>query len=761
MADQDYPSLYAALEESADRAQDASVAFETMLGGDKDQLVPVRGFPDQPTLAGRVNQALTEILDETIVDALETLEGSDEIPFAIMDTGGRMALHIDQEGNVVAPQLKSQDLRVGQNQLATTDSDLVAFAIGDNADNSPFMLTIDGRIIIAGVEWEPNVDPVVADGWTDLVLGQDDTVIHVGDSYTAAHYVVKDKSYLAQLSALSPYRHINFGVSGDDSLDMQYRIVNGSAATGATFKALNAKYAFLTSLTNDGAFRAVDQTFYAENIRRLIDTVRAFGTEPVITTEFPATSIENAFLSRVAQEAGCAFIDCTSYSREVGGLQLGPFHQGHPGSRTGGVFWLPMLDFIDRMPKPDRAIKIYRRRQGFAVSSAADLLYKDRLDRAKRWKELTLFHYSLNPEAKYDELSQLNYNGETFTYFNNADEYQQLAAGQPVAFTDYGLLEITLPGNPTSLEAVELTLGVVGTAQVAVRNYLDVAASMPGKIQGSTPTDPTYLSKWDKPRGAWRSLGIYSGPITLNKADLSLSMTGNTLVVLLTGAFSLNNLKVRYKGRERKSDLRDRRPHSVIGSNLVAQPLCGTVAQQAGWTVTTDSGGQGPVILVPIDQYNAPRKPGTSTPIDGVSVINADRTLAQAVALPADDGRPRKYRATVWARYFPKAFLRPAVYPGLDPDQVIDRGANPSSAPITQHTLDLRTLKCEMWTGTSYPTAGGAEFQDFAALQWRPIHFDYDALPYITGNTLNFKLSCPDGEIQVGKVLIQEIQKWD
>lgn len=751
MADQDYPHLYAQLEDSANRAQDASVAFETMLGGEESQLVPVRGFPPQPTLAGRVKDALAAVLDEKVINAIESIEGSDDVPFAVMDEGGRMALGVDREGNTVAPKVISQEVAVAGNQLTQTDSDLVAFAITDAYDNAVLMVTIDGQLLT------PGVDPVTpGDDWIELSLGQDDTVVHVGDSYGAAYYVAKDKAFISQLSALSPYRHINFGVSGDDLLDMQYRIVNGSAATGATFKSMNARYAFLTSLTNDAQFRQVDQSYYAENVRRLIDTVRAFGTEPVITTEFPATSIEHAFLARIAQETGCAFIDCTSYNREVGGLQPGPFHQGHPGSRTGGVFWLPMLDFIDRMPRPDRAIKIYRRRQGTTVSSAADLLYKDRLDRAKRWKELGVFHYSLNPEAKYDELSQLAYNGETFGYNANADEYLQLAAGQPVAFTDYGLLEITLPGNPTSLDNVEITLGVTGSAQVAVRDYLDVAASMPGKIQGSSPTDPTYLSKWDKPRGAWRSLGAYSQPMTLGKTDLSRSMTGNTLVVLLTGSFSLTSLKVRYKGRDRKSDLRDLRPHCVVGANLVTQPLCGTTAQQAGWAVAG-----APAIVVPVDVVNAPRKPGGSTPVDGVTVVTASDTLAQAVSLPADEGRPRKYRLTVWARYFPKAFLRPEVYPGLDPAQVIDRTANPNSAPITQHTNDLRTLRCEMWTGSSYPAAGGAEFQDFAAMQWRPIRFDYDALPYITGNTLNFKLSCPDGEIQIAKAQLQEIQKWD
>lgn len=54
MADQDYPDLYAELEASAARARDAAISFETMLGGTKDQLVPVNGFPAQKTVEGRL-----------------------------------------------------------------------------------------------------------------------------------------------------------------------------------------------------------------------------------------------------------------------------------------------------------------------------------------------------------------------------------------------------------------------------------------------------------------------------------------------------------------------------------------------------------------------------------------------------------------------------------------------------------------------------------------------------------------------------------
>ncbi len=744
-----YPSVAEGLTETSGTG--TSNRFFTVPGVDGTYEVRYRNDAGVALEVGRVASASTvfDIYDRTLDVERSTDE---ELPFAVADAGNNSAFSVTKEGQSLAP-----DLVV--TEMSSTESDADDFwdiAFSDSKGNVGIGLDKQGRLWGGGKLVGSESDAAVEE-WKTLSIGSDDSIIHIGDSFTEAYYPVKDKSYVSQLSALSPFRHMSFGVSGNDLLDMQYRAVNGTAQTGYSFKVMNPKYAFITSWNNDAPFRSVDLTFYGENLRRMIDTVRAFGSEPVVTSQFHTLSADFAYLARIAEETGCAFIDCSTINREVGNLQMGPFMQGpgtlHPGSRTGGVFWLPMLDFIDRMPVPRQAIKIFRKRAGFVASSAADLLYSNRLDKNAKWKEITVYHKSLSPEAKYDELSQLSYNSETYAGVTQADEYLRLATGLPVAFTDYALLEVTLPGGANSLEAVELTLGVVGTAAVSVRNLLDVPASMPGKNQGSTPTDPTYLSKWNKPRGAWRSLGGYAGKITLLHGELSNSMVGNTLQLLLTGSFSLNDLKVRYKGADNARPLLQRRNPVIVGSNILAQPLCGTAGQQAGWTLTG-----APAIVVPIDNYNSPRKPGADTAIDGVTVVSTTATIAQAFALPADEGRPRKYRLIVWARYFPKAFLRPALYPGLDASQIVDRGVNPSSATITPDTVDLRTLKCEMWTGTSYPAAGGAEFHDFAGMQWRPVAFDYEAVPYITGSTINFKLSCTDGEIQVGKVTVQEIQ---
>ena len=134
MADQDYPSLYAALESSAERAADAAVAFEATLGGTETQMVPVNGFPDQPTLAGRVKEkmdAITVSLDQTAAATAAEVAYSlaeprtlaDEMPWAIVDQFYRAILGVKANGAVhaVLDQLPGLDL-VGDYAWAITDT---------------------------------------------------------------------------------------------------------------------------------------------------------------------------------------------------------------------------------------------------------------------------------------------------------------------------------------------------------------------------------------------------------------------------------------------------------------------------------------------------------------------------------------------------------------------------------------------------------------------------------------------------------------
>lgn len=71
MADQDYPTLYAEMEDAAQRTRTAAIAFEKVLGGDENLQVPVNGFPDQPTIARRVKDRL-DLLAAPVEAAVET-----------------------------------------------------------------------------------------------------------------------------------------------------------------------------------------------------------------------------------------------------------------------------------------------------------------------------------------------------------------------------------------------------------------------------------------------------------------------------------------------------------------------------------------------------------------------------------------------------------------------------------------------------------------------------------------------------------------
>lgn len=70
MADQDYPTLYADLEASAQRTRTAAIAFEKVLGGTETDLVPVNGYGNQPTLAGRVKVRMDQLMS-SISSAVE------------------------------------------------------------------------------------------------------------------------------------------------------------------------------------------------------------------------------------------------------------------------------------------------------------------------------------------------------------------------------------------------------------------------------------------------------------------------------------------------------------------------------------------------------------------------------------------------------------------------------------------------------------------------------------------------------------------
>ena len=251
---------------------------------------------------------------------------------AFTDVVGNMAIGIKNDGSVYAPKLISGDTLVTQgvalNYTSVTTDILgnIVFGIkNDGTVHIPKLSTGNARAALAITH--------------KLDVKNSDAILFIGDSYTASHYTVADKAYISNISNLTNYRLRNLAISGDESLDMNNRIVNDIAYfDGLKPHEVNAKYAVIASYTNDWTFSGAKLDYYKQNLSRLVESVKSLGIEPLLCTEFTAPAHSVALIKAIADEQDVQFVDCSALNNELGNLKKGIFHQGHQGREQMGFF---------------------------------------------------------------------------------------------------------------------------------------------------------------------------------------------------------------------------------------------------------------------------------------------------------------------------------------------------------------------------------------------------------------------------------------
>lgn len=712
-----------------------------------------------------------------------------DVAYAIADEAGNAVLTIDHQGRVhIHRELSTANII---QQVVYTEEGTV-YAITDDHGNVAFEIRDTGAVRLGYTEFENSKlmsDNSIVHAWCDelgnmvlyvdktgsvvipnlkinapetltnkVTLSNSETIVLVGDSYTASHYTQKDKAYISILSMLTDYRLQNFAVSGNDSLDMTYRIVNDlSYVDGQKFSDMNATYAFLLSHTNDGQFRSANLSYYKDNIERLIYAVKAAGTMPILCSEFSGTTVDNQLLASLASKHQIPFVDNTVVNYEIGGLVRGPFHQGHPGTRTNGVFWLPLFEHLNKMPMPKQGIKVFRNRA--AVQNIEDLLYDDVYQRAKLFKELSITHYHLSDATKqhFEELD----GDDVYNHVCTTDEYLQLQNGNEVAFSHCALIEIILPGTSNTITSATIDLVLSSGCQVYIKDMNDVAAGVPGRVQGATPILPEYLDKYQTPKGAWKlvELGL-NGKIELSSDDLYTYLNYDKLQILVVNSngFTLNNVSAEYLGSADKADKHVLESAHHLGPELLSQNYCGSQQELADWVLTGN-----PEIILPIDNYNSPRGASLNAPVSGVTVINSVDKLMQTASLQPDPLSEKNYKLLVWCRNFPKAFLDNSVYQ-LNAVQVVDSSQPGNTydqvSPVTSDSFDLKSIQLEYFIDGVDNVNSITTMTDFTGLMWRRVEFDI-RLPRATMSqnaNYAFRLSGLDGDIQIAKVQLREVK---
>lgn len=678
---------------------------------------------------------------------------------AFADENGLTSVVIGGDGSVIVSNLNSYGpIKLEDGSVfESTNSDKVSledykYVITDEVGTVCFGVFGDGSVqipkLVSSVDRQLDVSAISYDATSS------DTIVLIGDSYTSSHYTIKDQSYISMVSALTDYKVNNFGISGNDGLDMNYRIVNDiSYFDGLVFSDKKPKYAFIAAYTNDGQFRSADLNMWKFNMNRLITSVKACGTIPILFSEFPINMNGLYVLQQLAKEHDIQFVDGHSLNKEVGSLKKGPFHQGHPGTRSNGVFWIPMVEAIDKLPKPSKAVKIFRKRKNVNINDISDLLYSGVVERHFKFKELSVTHHRLNDANVefYDELDGDNVYDFTLT----RDEYDNLGRGG-VNVDDYSLVEITLPAKANSLTSLKIQVDATEGTDLFVRNFLDSATSPGGRAQGASPTQPDYLSKWQNNIGSW---DLKSLVFSVQGQDLHNYLVGDKIQIILhkpTG-FNLGNVTVSFKGNvEQKRNPNQFAELKISDTQLLDEQKVDS-ASLGNWDVigTVNT-------LVPIDNYNSPRDPDNyNNPVTEVCVLNETNAIKQTVDLTPNQFSDREYLVRVWARNFPKAFLDNSVY-NLDPNQVIDKSdpnvSYETHSLINENTHNLKVLQLRCSAGSELSETDSILNEGFVALQWRHVDFRIRVPKLPFGQSKHtIELSSKEGEIQIAKVQLMEI----
>lgn len=639
---------------------------------------------------------------------------------------------------------------------------LTAARIGWDAVTAPEYATAEGAIVADAAGRAVALPGVQTDPIDIVDFRRAERIVIFGDSFTAGLYSLPGKAYVSYLSSLvSGWSITHYARPGDDALGIAQRIALDREVFGLVRPSSmrpQTRYAIIATGANDSYMinaTPSGRDYWLDNLRRLVEYVRAHGAEPIIMSEHGATPDMCLVMQEAAAVMGCRYHDGSRVRQEMQGPSgTVRYYRGHPGPRLASILWWPALEIVQSLPPPRRGIKVFRRRAGVSPAGVADLLPRDDLHRLSLWREIDVAHTALQAahQQYWDELDSPTLPG-SIPYDLIRDEYDILSTGGTVTADDWMMLEITVDGTAGTVSWIELLLDAEPDCDVWVRDYY-AGTVLPGVLQGQTASNSTYQAQHDQPVGGARAvtwapmspsgLGHVAGILQGDRVQIIIHRSGG---VTLGGRTAL-----RVHGPGGKSDVPRRDlTRRVQGPQLVTAP---TIAPGlTGWT----SAGS-PTVYTPIDPELLPRDPDqTSTArVSHVAVVTDADTISQAVSIGAAS-IARQYILTIWARFNPPAFVDNSRF-SFPAGTVIDRGGGaiyPDDSPVTSDTVDVKTIAVGIWYGASKPAAGAAISRRAVAMAWTPVEIPV-SVPAWVADTIGIEIAAAAGAIEVASMTIRE-----
>lgn len=155
-----------------------------------------------------------------------------------------------------------------------------------------------------------------------------------------------------------------------------------------------------------------------------------------------------------------------------------PFWQnGHPATRTHWLWSNGMKPYLDTLPRPDKGIKLFRKRPDIADDLDA-LMFNNVYERAERFVELDNGYSCLtSATAKY--FDRLNNDLTEYEYLT--DEYQLLQNGESVSFGTYALIDVVTPYAAGKLMGLVMHLDATGVEHAYIKRTISFSNPLPEK----------------------------------------------------------------------------------------------------------------------------------------------------------------------------------------------------------------------------------------------------------------------------------------
>lgn len=432
---------------------------------------------------------------------------SDELAVLQWDADGNWTVdRIDVIGDALhdiseATESALHDISDAADTAVTTITEQISGLFDDGDDNSDFLISDSNNYAVAQfadghikTKFFDSADiptmksdieamkEAVEEAEITFGLEDVDRIVFFGDSFIHSYYAIPGKDAMARTSLISDWNFESYSTAGAKFYTLLADLFNNVNKFGGNPRSVRNQYAVLCCLAND--MKQLTNQQYLYNLEAFVTGLMGCGFTPIISTPYTEkgrdTNVKNVY-RHIADKYNLMYWDIAQFATPMRGARdyTAFWHGTHTGTRTNALLADGYMGFVNKvLNRPQKSIKIFRKRDSVTVNTLDDLRYNGIWQRGKLFREIYTGAKSLKA-AKYTYVDKIDVVSSSADVTDTRSEYIKMQDGLTVSFNGYALVSAILP--VIAAEATKVGLSARFNTSVDVYAF-------------STPQAPFYQS---------------------------------------------------------------------------------------------------------------------------------------------------------------------------------------------------------------------------------------------------------------------------